>query len=312
MRPALPVIFFTVLSGAGYGLWCLLGLALAARIYPLAGAGILVPLAFGFVLVTAGLIASTAHLGRPGRAWRALSQWSSSWLSREGVASLVTYLPAIAIGWLAYAGHQGWSIRVAGAWLALCSLATVVCTANIYRSLKTIRAWRVPQVLPLYLGFALLSGGLWLWAWLELASVRPIGLAFPLALLGLAVLAALTKAAYWKTADRAPVPTTDHAIGLQHLGHVRPWEGPSSEETYLTREMVFVLARKHSARLRKTAVILFAALPVIGIAVALPYGAAWIAPVLAILCLAGLFVERWLFFAEARHAVAAFFPQRSG
>jgi DMSO reductase anchor subunit len=310
MRPALPVIFFTVLSGAGYGLWCLLGLALAARIYPLAGAGILVPLAFGFVLVTAGLMASTAHLGRPGRAWRALSQWSSSWLSREGIASLVTYLPVLAIGWLGHAARTDWSIQVAGAWLALCSLATIVCTANIYRSLKTIRAWRMPQVLPLYLGFALLSGGLWLWAWLALASPRPIGLAFPLALLALAVVASVIKTDYWKTADRAPMVTTGHAVGLQHLGRVRAFEGPASEEFYLTHEMVFVLARKHSPRLRKIAIILFAALPVIGIAIALRYGAPWIAPVLAVLCLAGLFVERWLFFAEARHAVAAFFPQQ--
>src|SRR5512142_578038 len=109
MRPALPVILFTVLSGAGYGLWCLLGIALAAGIYPLPGAGILVPLGFGFVLVSAGLVASTAHLGRPGRAWRALSQWSTSWLSREGIASLVTYLPMLAVGWLAHSGHAGWS-----------------------------------------------------------------------------------------------------------------------------------------------------------------------------------------------------------
>ncbi|HJP97052.1 MAG TPA: DmsC/YnfH family molybdoenzyme membrane anchor subunit [Rhodanobacteraceae bacterium] len=310
MRPALPVIFFTVLSGAGYGLWCLLGIALAARIYPLTGSGILVPLAFGFVLVTAGLIASTAHLGRPERAWRALSQWSTSWLSREGIASLVAYLPMLAVGWLAYTGRMGWTIRVAGACLALCALATVVCTANIYRSLKTIHAWRAPQVLPLYLAFALLSGGLWLWAWLELASAHPVTLAFPLGLLALAVIVAVIKADYWRTVDRAPALTAGHAVGLGSLGRVRAFEGPSTEESYLTHEMAFVLARKHSRRFRKGAVTLFAALPVIGIAVALPYRAGWIAPVLAVLCLAGLFVERWLFFAEARHAVAAFFPQR--
>jgi DMSO reductase anchor subunit len=310
MKPALPVIFFTVLSGAGYGLWSLLGAALAARVYPLAGAGILVPLGFGFVLVTAGLIASTAHLGRPERAWRALSQWSSSWLSREGIASLITYMPMLAVAWLGHAGSTDWPIRVAGASLALSSLATIVCTANIYRSLKTIHAWRAPQVLPLYLMFAVLSGGLWLWAWLALASARPVTLAFPLGLLGLAVIAAVVKTDYWKTVDRTPGIAAGHAIGLQHLGRVRAFEGPASEDSYLTREMAFVLARKHSARLRKGAVILFAALPVIGTALALPYHAGWIAPVLAILCLAGLFVERWLFFAEARHAVAAFFPQQ--
>jgi DMSO reductase anchor subunit len=308
MRPSLSVILFTVLAGAGYGLWWLLGAALAAGIYPFDGTGILVPLAFGFVLVTAGLLASTAHLGRPERAWRALSQWSSSWLSREGVASLVTYLPMLAVAWLAYAHRPGWPVRVAGGWLALCALVTLVCTANIYRSLKTIRAWRMPQVLPSYLVFATLSGGLWLWAWLALAPGNAIRPAFPLALLALAVIAAVIKTGYWRSIDRTPVFTAGHATGLEHLGRVRSFEGPATEQTYLTREMAFVLARKHSARLRKGAVILFAILPVAGIAVALPYRAGWVAPVVAILCLAGLFVERWLFFAEARHAVAAYFP----
>lgn len=310
MKPALSVIFFTVLSGAGYGLWCVLGVALAAGIYPLSGIGVLVPLVFGFVLVTTGLLASTSHLGRPERAWRALSQWSSSWLSREGVASLVTYLPMLAVAWLTYFGHAGLPGRISGALLALCALATLVCTANIYRSLKTVRAWRTRQVLPLYLIFALLSGGLWLWAWLAFASRYPIGLAFPLGLLGLAVIAAVIKTDYWRGIDRLPAVTAGHAIGLEHLGKVRAFEGPVTEESYLTREMAFVLARKHSARLRKTAVTLFAILPVIGIAIALPDRATWIAPVLAIICIVGLFVERWLFFAEARHAVAAFFPQQ--
>jgi hypothetical protein len=74
--------------------------------------------------------------------------------------------------------------------------------------------------------------------------------------------------------------------------------------------MAFVLARRHSTRLRKSALTLFALLPVLGIAIALPGSAIWIAPIVATACIAGLFVERWLFFAEARHAVAAFFPPR--
>jgi DMSO reductase anchor subunit len=57
-------------------------------------------------------------------------------------------------------------------------------------------------------------------------------------------------------------------------------------------------------------VLLFAATPVLGTALALPARAGWSAPVLAVHGLAGLFIERWLFFAEARHAVAAFFPQQ--
>jgi DMSO reductase anchor subunit len=308
MKPALSVIFFTVMGGAGYGVWCLLGLALAAGVYPLAGTGVMVPLGFGFVLVTTGLLASTLHLGRPERAWRALSQWRSSWLSREGIASLATYLPMLAVTWLALSGRAGTGLRVAGAVLALAALATILCTANIYRSLKTVAAWRTRQVLPLYFMFALLSGGLWLWAWLALMTGTAVGAAFPLALLGLAIIAAVIKVDHWKCVDALPVNTAGNATGLAMLGRVRAFEGPVTEESYLTREMAFVLARKHGARLRRIAVVLFGLAPALGIAVALAADAAWLAPIAAIAALAGLFVERWLFFAEARHAVAAFFP----
>jgi len=308
MKPALSVIFFTVMSGTGYGVWCLLGAALCVGTYPIGGNGILVPLLFGFVLVTAGLLASTVHLGRPERAWRALSQWRSSWLSREGLASLVTYLPMLALAWLAFFHRGGSGVRIAGALLVLCALVTLWCTANIYRSLKTIRAWRTRQVLPLYFAFALLSGGLWLWTWLALSPYAVIGLAFPLVLLALAVIVAVVKTDYWHRIDAQPANTAGHATGLETLGQVRAFEGPVTEESYLTREMAFVLARKHAVHLRRGALVLFAALPIAGIVVALATGTGWVALPTALACVAGLFVERWLFFAEARHAVAAFFP----
>ena len=102
MHPAYSVILFTTASGAGYGLlaWLallgLLGLVPTERWLGLDG------FALAFVLITGGLLASTAHLGRPERAWRAFSQWRTSWLSREGVMAVATYVPAglLAIGWV--------------------------------------------------------------------------------------------------------------------------------------------------------------------------------------------------------------------
>lgn len=308
MKPALSVIFFTVLSGAGYGLWCLLGLALAAGIYP-ATDDVLVPLAFGFVLVTTGLLASTLHLGRPERAWRALTQWRSSWLSREGIASLVTYLPMLTLAWCVSTPHNGPALRVTATLLALGSLATLFCTANIYCSLKTIQAWRAPQVLPLYFAFALLSGGLWLWSWLVFSAGNAVAIWPSVALMALAALAALVKVRYWRTLDHAPANSAGHATGLEFLGHVRAFEGPVTEESYLTREMAFVLARKHAHRLRLVAAELAFALPIFALAFAHLLDAGWLVPLGATGCLVGLFVERWLFFAEARHAVAAYFSR---
>ena len=92
MRPTFSIICFTVLSGAGYGIWFLLGFGVAL-VWPTcdashglpAGATSMqcAPLASllfiaGFMLITAGLLFSVGHLGKPLRAWRALSQWRSS------------------------------------------------------------------------------------------------------------------------------------------------------------------------------------------------------------------------------------------
>ncbi|MEO7149974.1 MAG: DmsC/YnfH family molybdoenzyme membrane anchor subunit [Rhodanobacteraceae bacterium] len=312
MKPALSVIFFTVLGGAGYGLWCLLGVALALGVYPYGRDTVLGPLAIGFVFVSAGLISSTLHLGRPLRAWRAFSQWDSSWLSREGLASLATYLPAFAVAGLGRGDNLFLPTRIAGAVLAICAIVTIVCTARIYTSLKPIAGWRDPRVLPLYLLFGLLSGGLWLRAYLAFNPGRPLAPAFALALILIAVIAAALKFDYWKMLDRGAPTDAGHATGLDRLGAVRAFEGPVTEESYLTREMAFVLARKHARVLRRYAWVLFTLLPTILIAIAFvwPYTQSGLALLAALSCLAGLFVERWLFFAEARHAVAAYFPAR--
>src|SRR3546814_19533471 len=52
-------------------------------------------LLLALVLASAGLLAAFWHLGKPLRAWRAFSQWRTSWLSREGVAAVLTYVPAL-------------------------------------------------------------------------------------------------------------------------------------------------------------------------------------------------------------------------
>ena len=85
MHPAYSVILFTTASGAGYGLLLWLAAAAALNLVPRDPMLGFFGLGLAIALVTIGLLSSTLHLGRPGRAWRALSQWRSSWLSREGV-----------------------------------------------------------------------------------------------------------------------------------------------------------------------------------------------------------------------------------
>ena len=79
-------------------------------------------------------------------------------------------------------------------------------------------------------------------------------------------------------------------------------------ENWVLREMGFSVARKHTRKLRRMAGILGFAVP----ALCLIAVAANIAPVaLAWLAVAsvsiGVVVERWLFFAEARHVVGLYY-----
>src|SRR6266487_6970719 len=102
VHPALSVIVFTTASGIGYGLLAWVGLLAPIGALPLERRFGAVSLALAIGFITAGLLSSTIHLGHPERAWRAFSQWRSSWLSREGLAALATYVPALAFAvlWL--------------------------------------------------------------------------------------------------------------------------------------------------------------------------------------------------------------------
>jgi len=316
MHPALSVIFFTALSGAGYGLlaWTAFAALLRQPSRPL-----LVSLLLALMLVSIGLLSSLAHLGKPQRAWRALSQWRTSWLSREGVVSLGTYVPALLLaaallpGMLSATGN-GTSVSLntfgllGAIALIACALATVICTAMIYASLKPIPAWRHRLVLPVYLLFALLCGGL-----LALTVFASYGIATGIVVEIAAGITAIALAAcklrYWRDIDATPLPVRrGDAVGLP-ARKVTVLERPHTEANYLTREMAFVVARRNSRRLRWLAIMLFAPVPILCLLGAWWFGGSRIAwpAVAAGSALGGAFVERWLFFAEAKHLVTLYY-----
>ncbi len=314
MNPALSVIFFTTLSGAGYGLWFWwvlsgFGWGLVRNVGQASLLGWFLVACAGFVLVSVGLVSSVFHLGRPGRAWRAFSQWRTSWLSREGVASLLAYACFVAcVAALRWGSPP--STMIAAVALALASLGTVVCTAMIYASLKTVPAWRQRLVVPGYLLLALHSGGLLYVALHAIAGTQPLLSAPMLAVLATTSLAsAWIKEGYWHAIDRIVFPSRAAATALEGFGTVTTFERPHTEANYLTREMGFVLARKHSARLRLLALLLLAVLPLLALIASalLPGAAPWVLPLAALAALLGAFVERWLFFAEARHLVTLYY-----
>ena len=101
MHPALSIVLFTTSSGTGFALLLLLGLGAPLGLLPASAGFAFAGLAIGVGLAVAGLVSSVFHLGRPARAFRAFSQWRSSWLSREGVFAVLTFVPlsVFGIGW---------------------------------------------------------------------------------------------------------------------------------------------------------------------------------------------------------------------
>lgn len=133
-----PLIVFTLLTQAAMGA----GLAVAVvQAGPVDVEGARAVAAVGWplaaFLVAAGLLASCAHLGVLGNAWRAAMNWRSSWLSREilatGTFAGLTVLAALSTLRGGPAGLlQGLALGA--------GLLAIHCMAMAYR-LPTVPAW---------------------------------------------------------------------------------------------------------------------------------------------------------------------------
>lgn len=310
MHPAYSVIFFTTASGAGYGLLVWLSLASALGGFPPDWALGMIGLGLALLLITGGLLSSTAHLGRPERAWRAFSQWRSSWLSREGVLALATYIPAgvLGISWVFYEKFDG-PIIFASVLLSILALSTVYATGMIYASLPTIRAWDQPLTVPVYLTLAIATGGMLFVLVLSLFTPLPTwSIVLPLAAV---IVAYFTKRFYWEAIDESPrTLRPENATGLGHLGKVRHLEPPHAQANYVMREMGFKVARKHADKLRRLSAYLMFLIPTVCLLLLLmvsTYTATLFALVGVLAMGTGVVIERWLFFAEAEHVSMLFY-----
>lgn len=309
MHPAASVIVFTTASGVGYGILALAPLLAVYGVLPAdrwLGTALLVP-ALG--LVTLGLLSSTFHLGHPERAWRALSQWQSSWLSREGVMAIITYLPALAFSyaWIVLEHIDGLWIW-AGFLTVLTSLGTLFTTGMIYRSLKPVPAWSTDWTVAVYLSLGLLTG---------LSVIVAVSAAFAfhparfqtLALI-LTLVAAVTKNAYWKRQRDCFPPSAGSAVGAPG-SDVQSIEWPHTEANFVLKEMGYRIARKHADKLRSLVRGLLLGVPFVGLGImpsVLPMPYVSVVVILcAILTLMGVTLERWLFFAEAKHVVTLYY-----
>lgn len=290
MHPAPSIIVFTALSGLGFGLLAFLGLG-----FPdVSGFTAFVFFVVAYALAVGGLVASTFHLGHKERAIKAFREWRSSWLSREGWAAVAALIVMAIYGaGVVFADTRLGIVGVLGSAL---SIATVFATSMIYTQLKSVPRWYHWTTPVLFLAFAF-SGG-------ALLSGQVTA-----ALIGLVVVAVL-QIWVWIDGDKRlerSGSTMASATGLVGRGKVESFEPPHTGGNYLLHEMVYVVARKHARVLRVFAIGLTSAIPVIFLL--LPFSHVW-AGIAVLAHIAGVFVARWLFFAEAEHVVGLYYGKR--
>lgn len=289
MHPALSVILFSTLSGLGFGVLAFLGWGV---ISPSGWAAFFV-WALGYGLAVGGLMASTFHLGNPKNALKAFTQWRTSWLSREAWASVATL---VVLAPVALSDIFGLGVPpVVGQVGGVLALGTVLTTAMIYTQIRAVPRWHHWLTPVMFLTFALAGGAMLsgrFWAPLALLAVGAVLLAV------------------WRVGDGAFAragQTMGTATGLDRLGVPSVLDPAHTAGNYLKREMIFVVGRKHAAKLRRIALVLASVLP--AVILLLPLGVLGIA-VAAVLHLAGALAARWLFFAEAEHVVGLYYGAR--
>ena len=296
MRPAWSVILLTTLIGAGQGLFLALLVVELASVPPVGFVVVCCLVSFG--LLAGGLIASFFHLGRPSRAWRAASQWRTSWLSRE-----VIVLPAFMAAVAAYGAavyldlDRPLSLAIGALGVLLC-VALFVCTAMIYACLKFLQEWHSP--------FTLLN-------YFLLGTASGFTLAVPLAVLAhhrfagpLALAAFWLSAAAWlvrgaslvRNARLQPKSTTQSAIGIAQPKVEQKSQGFMGG-SFNTREFFHGKPKPVVGAVRLLFMILIFPIP----ALLLGWGGGSLASFFAafVTQFLGLLAERWYFFAEARH-----------
>jgi len=316
MRPAVSVILLTTLIGVGQGLFLAL---YTGQVYSLAnlvpvqssqqfyGYGVALSLAF---LVT-GLVASVFHLGHPERAWRAATQWRTSWLSRE-VILLPLFMALVTVyGALHYFQLTDplfiitdtlpvdWTL-VVGFLASIVAFLLFVCTAMIYASLKFLQEWHSPLTILNYALLGAASGFMLAAAFTAYLESGLVGFFATWAVVF--TLFALISRGASIARNRRLKRTVDirSAIGIRHPNMQQQSQGFTGS-AFNTREFFHGRSEGFCQLLQMFYMVMVFILPVLLIFTAHLMESVELAMAAFCVQYMGLLAERWSFFAEARH-----------
>ena len=167
----------------------------------------------------------------------------------------------------------------------------------IYAQLKTVPRWNSRITPVTFLTFSIAGGAL---------LAGQISMALPLL-----ALSGVIQIVSWISGDKAFKKSGTNLATATRLtsnpNEIRSFEAPHTGTNYLLQEFVYKVGRKHSGKLRIMGSILAFGMPIIFLS--LPFSH-FIATLAFITHIIGMFIIRWLFFAEAEHVVGLYYGKR--
>ena len=316
MRPAISIILLTTLIGAGQGLFLALycgQLYPAFNVLPLEDSlrfyamGSLVVL----VLLAGGLLSSFFHLGRPERAWRAASQWRTSWMSREVIVLPAFMLAVAAWGLIHFSGFDpllftlGDAFKVdlsllTGAIATLLCFALFLCTGMIYACMKMLQEWATPLTVVNYTLFGGASGFMLATVFAAGQDSVQTGFFGAWAII-LTLLVLITRAAtLFRNAHLKPKSTLQTAIGIRHT-HIEQKAQGSMAGSFNTREFFHGASKRKYKNVKWAFLMLVFPIPLCLLYAGLATNLLGLFMAAFLVQYIGLLMERWFFFAQANH-----------
>lgn len=315
MNPAFSVIFLTTLIGVGQGMFIALFsgqyYALLQHVPPqpgsFYGAGSMVALAF----LVGGLIASFFHLGHPERAWRAATQWRTSWLSREVIVLPAFMAIVFVYGVLHFFGINpgvfgtaaipefGLTMVVGAVGVVVC-FALFACTAMIYACLKFLQEWHSPLTVANYTLLGMASGFTLATVFANLQNSPLLGFYGDWSVI-LTVVAFLSRSTSLIRNYRLKHKSTlQTAIGVRHANIQQKSQGAMGG-SFNTREFFHGKTATFIKSIKWIFLVMVFLIPIILVLVGF-YGNHHELFIIAFATqYLGLIAERWFFFAQARH-----------
>lgn len=315
MQPAFSVIFLTTLIGMGQGLflaiyteqvYSVLNVVQNTHADSFYDLGSLMSL----LLLILGLVASVFHLGHPERAWRAVSMWRTSWLSREVIALPIVMGLVFLYGVIHY---MDWTLTIItigaveidlsmiiGAVTTLAVFSLYIATGMIYACLKFLQEWHSPLTVINYILLGSSSG--FTMATLLAAMKAPELVSFFAGWsIVLVILAFIFRAAsLFRNKRLRPKSTVQTAIGIRH-NQIKQKSMGFMGGSVNTRDFFHGKTTLFLRSIKSIFLVLVFFIPLVLLILVLLKPSILMAGMAIASMYLGLIAERWYFFAEGNH-----------